>query len=350
MKLLQVIGGGDVGGAETFFVRLALAFRRAGLDQRLVMRANDARERRLRDGGLEPVIAPFGGALDRRTASAVAAEIDAFGPDAVLSWMNRASRFAAAGRRRAIRRPPLFARLIARPGGSCNARDYHGCDWLIGDTPDVADRMSRSGWPPERIRFVPDFVDAEPGTPIGRTWLGVPEGVPLLLAAGPLHPDAGIDVLLTALKRIDGAHLLLAGDGEQGRDLEVLAHKLMVADRVRFLGGREDVADLMASADMLVFPSRIEPFGNFVVEAWARGLPVVAAASAGPHWLIEDGVNGLLAPLGDAAALAGAIRRLLADPALGGRLAVAGRARFLADFTEAAVTERYTTLFDEAAA
>ena len=88
------------------------------------------------------------------------------------------------------------------------------------------------------------------------------------------------------------------------------------------------------------------PGGNVVIEAWARNLPVVATAAAGPAWLIEDGADGLLAPVDDPALLAEAITRLAFDRELAPRLVAAGRRRFEADFTEAAVVARFLDLFE----
>jgi glycosyltransferase involved in cell wall biosynthesis len=133
----------------------------------------------------------------------------------------------------------------------------------------------------------------------------------------------------------------LAGEGPQGEALRAQADRLGIGERVRFLGWREDVAALLAAADLLVCPSRREPLGNVVIEAWAHRRPVVAAASAGPSQLIRDGVDGLLAPVDDAPALAAAIARVLNEPGRGAALAAAGRAAYEAGFTEDAVVGRW---------
>jgi glycosyltransferase involved in cell wall biosynthesis len=137
--------------------------------------------------------------------------------------------------------------------------------------------------------------------------------------------------------------------------LEALAARLGVSDRVRFLGWREDTPFLLGSADLLVCPSIHEPLGNVVIEAWSAGLPVVATASDGPAGLIEDGVNGLLVPLpdrpgGGPPALARALERLCADRALRTRLGQAGRCAYEAAFTEEAVVAQYRQFFDRIAA
>ena len=133
--------------------------------------------------------------------------------------------------------------------------------------------------------------------------------------------------------------------------LEQLAVNLGIAERVQFLGWREDVPALLADADLLVCPSLHEPLGNVVIEAWSAGLPVVATASDGPAGLIEDDESGMLVPLpgqpgGGPAALAGAIERLCRDAALRTRLGQAGRRAYEAEFTEAAIVGRYRSFFD----
>jgi glycosyltransferase involved in cell wall biosynthesis len=114
---------------------------------------------------------------------------------------------------------------------------------------------------------------------------------------------------------------------------------------VRFLGWRTDRGALLAAADICVLPSRWEPFGTVMLEAWAADRPLVAAASQGPAALVKDGVNGLLVPIDDAAALSGAIRRILDDPALARQLAAQGRAEYGAGFTREAVTARMIALY-----
>jgi glycosyltransferase involved in cell wall biosynthesis len=123
--------------------------------------------------------------------------------------------------------------------------------------------------------------------------------------------------------------------------LETRAQRLAVGNRVRFLGWREDTAALLATADMLVCPSRHEPLGNVVIEAWAAGVPVTAAASAGPASLVRDGITGLLVPLDDADALARAMTRLAENRTMRAELAAAGHAAHAAEFSESVVIARY---------
>ncbi|MEE2997856.1 MAG: glycosyltransferase [Pseudomonadota bacterium] len=343
MKIMQTMAGGTVGGAEEFFVRLAAAFASRRVDQSIIVRPNGTRSPRLREVGVDPVELRFGGPLDFRTVPSLALEIDRVQPDIVLSWMNRASALTGKARLRARAKPVQ----IGRQGGYYDLKYYRYCDHLIGNTPDIVKHMVDNGWPMDRAHYVPNFVRADPGVVLPRSLFDVPSDTPLMLAAGRLHRNKAFDILLQAMKYVDGVHLLLAGDGPDARALEALAHKLGVARRVRFLGWRTDIADLMKTVDFLVCPSRIEPLGNVVIEAWARHLPVVAAASEGPSWLITEGKDGLLSPIGDYRALASAISRVAVDRDLPAQLAAAGHKRFKAEFTEAAVVSQFLALFEK---
>jgi glycosyltransferase involved in cell wall biosynthesis len=209
---------------------------------------------------------------------------------------------------------------------------------------EMRDHIVRSGWPPQRAHILRAYAPDGRGRRLPR-----PEGVPLLLALGRLHPAKAFDVLLDAMAGVPGAHLWIAGEGELRGALEAQIGRLGLNDRVRLLGWRDDRLDLLATADLCVFPSRYEPFGIVSIEAWAARLPLVATRSAGPGALIEDGADGLLVPIDDAPALAAAIRRALADNDLRRRLAENGRRRYEAEFTEPAVVASYKALFERIA-
>ncbi|MGE0717936.1 MAG: glycosyltransferase [Alphaproteobacteria bacterium] len=340
LRLLQAMGGARHGGAEAFFVRLAGALHRAGLPQRVVIRRNGERAAALRAQGVEPVELPFGGWLDLRTGAALRRLAAAWKPQVILGWMNRASSVLPRG---------PFVR-VGRLGGYYDLKYYGRCQHLIGNTRDIVDYVVRAGWPAERAHYLPNFVDAAPAAPADRRLLDTPTDAPVVLAAGRLHMNKGFDVLLEALAQVPDAILWLAGDGPERELLARRAASLGVVPRVRMLGWRDDMPALYAAADMLACPSRHEPLGNVVIEAWAHGLPVVAATSPGPAALIRDGETGLLVPVDDADRLAAALRRALGDPALRARLAEAGRAEHHESFTEHAVVGRYLDFFARVAA
>ena len=335
-RVLQVMAGAEHGGAETYFVDLVLALERAGLEQHVVIRRNANRAEALRAGGVEPVELRFGGLFDWRTRRALRREIAAFKPDVAQTWMSRATHFCPRGD---------FVH-VGWLGGYYKPKYFRACDHVVGVTADIVDHLVRHGWPPSRAHHLPTFAANGETPPTDRGELATPETAPLLLALGRMHERKAFDILLTALAEVPDAYLWLAGEGPLRAKLEALAERLGVASRVRFLGWRTDRAALLAAADICVMPSRYEPFGTVMIEAWAHRVPLVAAASAGPRGLIEDGRNGLLAPVDDPAALAAVIKRLLGDRALAARLAAAGHAAYRRSYTEAAVVRRYFEFFE----
>ena len=337
-RLLQAMAGAAHGGAEAFFLRFTLALERAGQPQHVLIRPDATRVPRLRQAGVALTEAPFGGVFDFSTGSAFRAAISDHRPDIVLTWMSRATGFCPPGR-------GDFTH-VARLGGYYDLKHYRRCDHLVGNTPDIVDWLVRQGWPRERSHYLPNFVTrTEQALPASRLSLETPSAAPLILALGRLHPNKGFDTLLTAMADLPDVYLWLGGDGPLEGPLRKQAASLGIAQRVRFLGWREDAPSLMAAANLFVCPSRHEPLGNVVIEAWAQGLPVVAAASTGPQHLIEPEVSGLLARIDDPQALAAAIGRVLAQPVLARQLAAGGTAAFECQFTERAVVARWLDFF-----
>jgi glycosyltransferase involved in cell wall biosynthesis len=337
LRVIQAMAGADAGGAEAFFERLVVALGRAGLEQRVLIRRNAERAARLRAAGMEVDELGFRGPLDLLTRRAFAKAIARFEPRIVMTWMNRATA--------ACPRPEGRFVHVARLGGYYKLKYYRRATHLVGNTKGIRDYLLGAGWPPERAHYLPNFADAAPAAPIGRATVGTPVGAPLLLAMGRLHENKAFDVLLDALARLPGVHLWLAGTGRLDGALKAQAERLGIQDRVRFLGWRADGSALRAACDVFVCPSRIEPLGNVVLEAWAAGKPVVAAVAAGPVEIMTDEKSGLLVPIDDADALAAAIRRILDDPALARRLAAGGSAAYGAEFAEPAVVARYLDFF-----
>jgi glycosyltransferase involved in cell wall biosynthesis len=337
LRVMQVMAGAGEGGAETFFVGLVLALHRAGLDQRVVIRHNPARAAALRQGGVEPVELPFGRWFDFHTVPGLRRQAGIYRPHVVMTWMNRASGAFPRGD---------FLRL-ARLGGFYDLKYHRRCDHLIGITPGLVEHVVSHGWPPARAHYLPNFASVGEVQAVARESLDTPAEAPLLLALGRLHRAKAIDVLLQALTLETRPYLWLAGEEPLRAELQALARKLGVAERVRFLGWRDDRDALFGAADICVFPSRYEPHGTVTMEAWGQRTPLVAAAAAGPAAYVNDGEDGLLVPTDDAPALAAAIGRVIDEPALAAQLVAGGWRRHQDEFTEAACVARYLELFQK---
>ncbi len=318
-KLFQILVGEPEGGAERFFVKLALALQKRGVSQRIAILRDEKRVAELRSGGCDVLQFDFsrgpGEILER---IGLRRRVREFGPNIVMAWMSRAAR----------RMPKGDFVKVARLGGYYPTRFYRKCDWLVCNTPDLVRFVVEDGWPAERAVTISNFGELAPAAALPRGQLDTPEDATLLLAMGRFHPDKGFDILLKALVNLPGACLWLAGGGGplEG-ELRNLAAELGVVERVRFLGWRDDQAALLGACDICVVPSRHEPLSNVILEAWSLGVPVVAAASEGPSWLIRDGETGLICPVDDAPALSAALSRAIGDTALRRRVAEGGQAR-----------------------
>jgi glycosyltransferase involved in cell wall biosynthesis len=197
--------------------------------------------------------------------------------------------------------------------------------------------IHNAGWDSLAQLRAAEPLDA-PGRPAG----------PLVVACGRLAEQKGFGVLLEAMARVRTklpAQLWIVGEGPRRRDLERTAAGLGLESCVRFCGHQRNPYRYMAAADLFVLSSLWEGFGNVVAEAMACGTPVVSTdCPHGPGEIVRDGVSGLLVPPGDPAALAGAMLRVLGDPALGARLARNGLARSR-DFHAERVAVEYGDLF-----
>jgi glycosyltransferase involved in cell wall biosynthesis len=336
LRVLTLLAGAPQGGAETFAVRLTVSLARAGMDVAMALRPQPDRLARLAAAGVPAVRLPFGPpALDLFTRWGVRRTADRFRPDVVLSFMNRASAFAPRG--------PWVN--VGRLGGYYPLRHYGRCDHLVGISPDICAHIRAGGWPADRVHHIPNFAEGTPMPAIPRAEFATPDGVPLLLALGRLHPNKAFDVLLDAVAALPGTWLWLAGEGPERDALTAQARRLGIADRVRLLGWRTDIGALFAAADAFVVPSRHEPLGSVLMEGFFYGRPMVAAASQGPRQVVSDGEDGLLVPVDDAPALAAALSRVLSDRALAARLVDAGRRTYAERYAEPVIVGAYRDLF-----
>jgi glycosyltransferase involved in cell wall biosynthesis len=174
-----------------------------------------------------------------------------------------------------------------------------------------------------------------------------PRPGPLIGAVGRLEAQKGFDLLVRAMPELDGATLVLIGDGSERRPLERLAQELGVHERVVWIGWSDEPRRYLGAFDVFAFPSRSEGFPLAVLEALLARSAVVATDVGSVAEAIRDWETGLLVPAEDSAALGGAIRRLLADEALRRRLGEHGRRLVLERFTADRMTRAFESLYDD---
>jgi glycosyltransferase involved in cell wall biosynthesis len=202
---------------------------------------------------------------------------------------------------------------------------YRCAHVIVANSVAAADSLLSEGVTDGRIRVIPNGVNLEP-----LAFQRSVRPVRTILTVANLRREKAHEVLFGAIARVAPRHpslrLRLAGDGPRAAELRALAASLGVADRIAFLGHREDVSALLEDADAFVLPSRSESFPNSVIEAMAAGLPVIASAVGGLLELVCSGRTGVLVPVDDRGALAEAIDSVVMDPERAHALGEAARA------------------------
>jgi glycosyltransferase involved in cell wall biosynthesis len=203
---------------------------------------------------------------------------------------------------------------------------YRLADVVVFQTASAA-RGMRPGLRP-RLRVIPNPVTLPD---LGATPTTDNADGHMLLAVGRLASEKGLDVLIQAFARVaekfPAWRLVVLGEGPKRRELEVLVAQRGLAGRVDLPGAVADVGAYYRSADLFVLPSRFEGFPNALCEAMSWGVPAIASdCPSGPREISRDGLDAMLVPPEDPAALAAALARLMSDPAERQRLGSAGRA------------------------
>ncbi len=222
---------------------------------------------------------------------------------------------------------------------------------------------ARAALPHGRVHFLPNGVHPEAfasgSREAGRREIGVDGGAYLIGCISRLDPQKGQDVLAEAFVRVARErpdwHLLLAGpETFRGfaRRLRETAAASGCGERIHLWpaveGESRRHADLLAACDVFALPSRHEPFGMVILEAWAAGLPVIAARVGGLASLVEDGVDGRLVESGSWEDLAGGLIEIAADAERRRRWGEAGRRKVQDEYTWDRVWSRLKEIYDQA--
>lgn len=268
---------------------------------------------------------------------------------------------------------PLVARLSGARGWIYTKKNmnWHARSWLVRtrlahrvvaqntdmltsffDSPRFAAKTVRIPRGVDAERFRPD-VEPQLGV---RRQLGIDASTPLLGCVGQLLPVKGHDVLIRAMPRLEGAHLAIAGAGDDttmGRSLQALAGELGVSDRVHLLGPVRDVPAFLTELDVFVHPTlgrgRMEGCPVAVLEAMAAGRAIVATDIPGTRDLIVSDESGILVPPEDVDALDAAIRPLLASADARASFGDGARSRVLDSFTIQHEVAAHAALYEEIA-
>lgn len=308
LKILHVIAGGQHGGAETFCLDAICALDDAGISQHVICRPHAHYMKTLNDRSIPFDTMSFS-RIDKlwRGSSLIKKCVRDVQPSIIHAWMGRAASFVPSG---------LPVPVLGWFGGYYDLKRYRSSDFYMGVTKDIVRYIGEQSAAPERAFLVHTFGTLEQAPPVNRSDFSTPEDAPVVLLLSRMHAKKGVDTLLQAATQLPGVYFWLAGDGPDLEKYKQQCKELGLDERVRFLGWRDDRAALLAASDICALPSRYEPFGTVMAEAWYMGVPLVAAKAAGPLGYVEDGKNGLLCEIDDSDGLAAKIKMILDDQSL----------------------------------
>ncbi len=204
-------------------------------------------------------------------------------------------------------------------------------DTIVAVSPSVKDSLQKHGINQKRVVVLLNAIDTKQLSPVPgerevmRESLGIPSDEFVYLFIGRLIHQKGADIMLRAFAEIQGARLLIIGDGVDRAGLEALAADLGITAHVSFLGARRDLRHLFAASDCFVMPSRWEGFSIVLLQALAGGLPVVATDYGSVRDVIREGQSGIIVPVDDVTALADAFSRVRAEPELRERICLGAK-------------------------
>lgn len=361
IKLLHIIPTLDRSGAEKQLALLAAGLPREEFEVHVcALTRGGPYEADLRDAGVPVTVVGKVLKFDPVALGRLARLVRRLRPDVVHTWMFTANSYGRVAARWAgvpklvasERNADRWKTWLHRQIDLRLARDT---DCIVANSAGAAAFYRRLGIPAEKLHVIPNGVARTPRAAADpallRHELGVPESAHMLGFVGRLAPQKRVKDLIWAadlLKVIrDDVYLLLVGDGPQRDRLEQFARDVRILDRVRFLGHRDDVPELLGAIDVLWLASDFEGMPNVVLEAMAAGVPVVATGIPGTNEVVVDGETGFLVPVGDRAAFARQTRKLLEDPQLAARMGEAGRRRAAEHFSIEAMIEAHARLYRE---
>ncbi|MEM1273678.1 MAG: glycosyltransferase [Pseudomonadota bacterium] len=336
LKVLHMHFGKE-GGAERFFVGLCQAFAEAGLEQRFVTRPNRLWADDI--AALGPVIhshyrriAPSSVWLTWR----VHAMVRSWKPDAIMAWMSRSSRL--------MPNYPDAVKLTRLGDYPRHIKHFRYNDLIVPNTPDIGRWCQEMGWS-GRVEVISNFAREVAAMPVDRSDLDTPADAFVIAGSGRFIRRKGFDTLVAAAAQRPGAWLWLIGAGDKQEDLEAQVRAAGMADRTRFVGWVEEPMRYVAAADVFVMPSRHEPLGNVVLEAWAAGVPCITTASEGPSWFATHEQDCLIVPIDGIDEMAAALARIETEPDLSAHLVAMGRDTLAKRFSKDAVVAEYMRIF-----
>lgn len=348
---VHILGSGQFGGAEQFYIHLLRALHGSGKAVVAVNRSRSPVAKALERDGLDQIHLPLAGSLDLWSAWRIRRIAAFLQPCVVQTYLSQATRLTRLS-------PKSPAVHVARIGGFYKVDGYRHAHAWVGGTRGICNHLIKSGLPAARVYQIGNLV-REPDLPDEaerlalRARCAIGADTCVVFTYGRLVESKGVADLLRAFAHLppvlNGRPLLLmiAGTGPDEESLRQLTTELELWDRVQWLGN-QDPQDYFLLSDLFVSPAREDPLGNIILDAWSYGLPVVSTSTDGARELIEDERSGLLAEPGNPLSLAGRLdAAITASKMARVGLSDAGFAILRQRFSPEVVCNAYLSLYDK---
>jgi glycosyltransferase involved in cell wall biosynthesis len=367
MRVLHVVATGQRRGAEVFASDLVGALDENGVEQRVaVLRGGDLAVRYVApttalgaDGWRLP-----GTRMGVPGVRALREAIRQWSPDVIQAHGGEALKYSVASAA-GTGSPVVYRRIGSMPrsiGRGPRRTVYGSLMRRAAQVIAVAEAVRQETLqvfrlPAPRVVTIPNGVDVGRLAPTRdrattRRALGIPHEAEVVLSLGALtwekDPLSQVELVAGLLAEHPRAWHLIVGNGPMRGEVEATVARQGAAGRIRVLGAREDVGNLFAASDLLLFASRtggMEGMPATIIEAGMMGLPVAGYDVAGVSEVVESGVTGLLAPTGDIRRLSAHVAELLGDAGRRRALGVAARERCRSRFDIRAVAPRYLDVY-----
>lgn len=370
MTIVEFTPAKNIGGAETYLLRLSAFLSERGHRVIVVARDNGALRtplEALRDShGIETHFWPFPerkGKRDLRTAWKLARLLRSQRVDVIHTHLAYANYLG--GLVGKVVKVPAIAHAHTTSSIHPSPKPYQFSPYVVAVAQEVKRDLMQGGTPEKRIHLVHYGVDTKGLQPASsatrqqtRAAFGLPQDAFVIGVVANLIERKGHRFLFEALdrlqkaghERVENVHLLLAGDGALRGTLETTARELGWEKRVKFLGFVGEVAPVYAASDLCVLPSLAEGMALCVTEAMACGVPVISSAVSGMPEIVRPGQTGYLCEAGNSEALASVLAQVLDNAAHATQMALNARILMETEFDETLCFGRFEALAQNAAA
>lgn len=339
MKIVQVMLAKGFGGAERSFVDITNALSARGHEVIPIVESRSKARSLLSSSKIYPVkvrshwdpIAQF--QLSRILSKET--------PDLVHAHLARAAKLAGTAATK------LGIPSLVKTHNYVNLKYYREVSCLVPTTKDQENYLLSSGIAKDKIDLIPNFTALRILEEMENRGSFVSTAEPHIVAVGRLVGKKGFDILLKALKMLSKKHrfrLTIVGDGIERDNLEQLASKLDLTANINFAGWCDEIQAILDTADVFALPSLDEPFGIVILEAMARGVPIVSTRTQGPGEILDEKTAILVEP-GSVDAMADGLNRLLDDPAQASVRATNALALCRAKYSRDVVVDQYLALY-----